>query len=325
MSCESDSSSDEEEISGKNIEVKEVPLCGLEDGTIESVEKELEELCLKFKNQLEIRFKREETLEQAKEIFHNTSSFKVISPDSNANTREEGDVGLNSQIPHLPLTLDSLLTEEEERESCNHYEARERMKKLVETLPEPVRVDYWDAEDLDSLVKAYQSFVSFIKSRPEEGTLESSYADWCKATSNKYDFNLFKGLFERIEIKSYSESFCETIGNYSNLKLNNCPNNKCIFSGSYLKRSKGSSLQLWAENFSREIFTLVNLPGLHVLEEQFIPDIVKALCQTKEFHRRTTGLALLVGGREGLSASVTNNRTRLDKVTRLPLSVFQKK
>ena len=92
-----------------------------------------------------------------------------------------------------------------------------------------------------------------------------------------------------------------------------------------MKRAKGSGCQLWAENFSKEMFTLINLPGLHVLEEQFIPDIVKALCQTKEFRRRTMRLALLVGGEEGLSASVTNNHKRLDKVTRLPLSVFQKK
>ena len=78
------------------------------------------------------------------------------------------------QIHKSPLTLDSFLTEEEDREICNHYEARERIKKLVETLPKPVKVDYWDAEDLDSLVKAYQSFVSFIKSRPEEETLEKT-------------------------------------------------------------------------------------------------------------------------------------------------------
>ena len=35
--------------------------------------------------------------------------------------------------------------------------------------------------------------------------------------------------------------------------------------------------------FSKEMFILNNLLGLHILEEKFIPDVVEKVCQTREF------------------------------------------
>ena len=77
-------------------------------------------------------------------------------------------------------------------------------------------MDYWEAEDLDSLIRAYQAFSNYIKSRLSEGgtlELERDYAMWCCRMRDKPDIDHFKGLFERIQIKSYSTAFCETIGN----------------------------------------------------------------------------------------------------------------
>ena len=91
-----------------------------------------------------------------------------------------------------------------------------------------------------------------------------------------------------------------------------------------MKRAKGSGCQLWPENFSKELFAVVNLPGLHILEETFIPCVVSKLCETREFVRRHTRMEQLIGGNKGLSASVKNNRNKLDKVTRLPLIMFKK-
>ena len=76
------------------------------------------------------------------------------------------------------------------------------------------------------------------------------------------------------------------------------------------------------------MFLKVNLPGLHILEESFIPSIAEELKQSRDFFRRSTKLSKLVGAKEGpvVSSSVYNYRKKLDESnTKPPKSLFNKK
>ena len=77
----------------------------------------------------------------------------------------------------------------------------------------------------------------------------------------------FTDMFERIQIKTFSEAVCETIG-------------------SIMKIAKGKGRNCDPINFSKEIILSYNLPPLHVLSQEFIPVIVKELSSHKEYFRR---------------------------------------
>ena len=74
-------------------------------------------------------------------------------------------------------------------------------------------------------------------------------------------------MFETIQIKSFSEAVCESIG-------------------SVMKIAKGKGRNCDPVNFSKEMILSYNLPPLHILSQGFIPEIVKELSTQKEYFQR---------------------------------------
>ena len=81
---------------------------------------------------------------------------------------------------------------------------------------------------------------------------------------------LFIAMFQRVQLKTYSEAIAETVGSVMTL-------------------AQARFRNLEPVNFAKEIFLRFNLPPLHVLRLAFIPSIVEKLLEYKEFHRRMEG------------------------------------
>ena len=75
--------------------------------------------------------------------------------------------------------------------------------------------------------------------------LEDIYQKFHKAVAVKEENNSFIMLFELVNIKSYSEAYCESVG---------CMMNICVHKGRNLS----------AGNFSRELIFAFNSPSLRV-------------------------------------------------------------
>ena len=202
-----DSSSDEDEVSWQDIKVKAIPLQEFEENVIGTVEDELKLLVRKFKEAFQYRFKEDKTLTIAKEVFHKLDWFQTESPP-----REGVAESSNPQTTPLPPDSDSEDEQEQNAETKNRKEAETKLMLLIESLPEPLKSDYFNAEEFNCVVRGFLHFIRFVKSKNESGTLEDHYSEFCKKTRNIANLELFKSLFERIEIKGYSECFCEAIG-----------------------------------------------------------------------------------------------------------------
>ena len=111
-------------------------------------------------------------------------------------------------------------------------------------------------------------------------------------------------MFQRVQLKTYSEAIAETVGSVMTL-------------------AQARFRNLEPVNFSKEIFLRFNLPPLHVLKLTFIPAIARKLMEYKEFHRRLEGTR-----RQGKlkyinsSASVGNFRLKEEQHSRLPVNFF---
>ena len=86
--------------------------------------------------------------------------------------------------------------------------------------------------------------------------LEDIYQKFHEAVAVKEENNSFIMLFELVDVKSYSEAYCESVGSMMNI---------CVHKGRNLS----------AGNISRELIFAFNSPSLHVLSSKFIPEIVE--------------------------------------------------
>ena len=108
-----------------------------------------------------------------------------------------------------------------------------------------LRYKHLHSKIVPSLVDLYQNFYEWSKNE-DEGVIKP-----------------FLSLFEFINIKSFSEAHCESVGSLMNLLV-----------------KKGRNLS--AAHFSRELIFAFNAPPVHVLSESVIPDIVQHLIEKEK-------------------------------------------
>ena len=136
-----------------------------------------------------------------------------------------------------------------------------------------------------SIEELYQKFVSSLKGVQEP---------FCK-------------LFELVNIKSFSEAYCESVGSMMN---------RCVDNGRNLS----------AANFSRELIFAFNAPPLHILNLVFIPEVVRIIVDEKKimFFRKLDNTADRHRLRfETVSASIGNYRIDAEKKSHLPINFFK--
>ena len=115
---------------------------------------------------------------------------------------------------------------------------------------------------------------------------------------------LFIAMFQRVQLKTYSEAIAETCGSVMTL-------------------AQARFRNLEPVNFAKEIFLRFNLPPIHVLRLTFIPSIVEKLLEYKEFHRRLEGSRFQGKLKfSNTSASVGNFRAVEELNSRLPIDFF---
>ena len=267
------------EIEINDIENGEVPVTGFDLEARHSVEKKLESLCLKLFNIFKERVKIPQMFTAASQAF-------------------------DSQMTHWYLL-------EEIDENSQTEKLRSQLQNLISEVKGPY-AEYFQ-ETIESCLIGYEMF------------LRHSVSEMTGAASKVYSTNLeqiyetffnvfkidetkvFRELFEFVQLKTYSEAICETIGSIMNM-------------------AQGKGRNLHPINFSKEIVLRYNLPPLHVLHKKFIPEIVDCLVEEKgrEFIRRGDGEKRQIRKFtfESTSASLGNFRKNEEKQSHLPLTMF---
>ena len=178
--------------------------------------------------------------------------------------------------------------------------AEEKMKELLNELG---RDDFV----IETLLPGYISFLDY-KTKCESSSLrvEDVYQSFFNLNKKSIDIAPFISLFEFINIKSFSEAYCESVGSLMNILVN-----------------KGRNLS--SANFSKELIFSFNVPPLHVLANKFIPEIVDCLVndKKKQFFRKLDSsdqknkLKFQV-----VSSSLGNYRKDSDNKAHLPICFF---
>ena len=166
---------------------------------------------------------------------------------------------------------------------------------ITEGLPSPTEI-------LPGLLK----FLNF-KNQPrfEDTRVEEIYQLFCSSFEQQNDIKPFISLFEFINIKSYTEAFCESVGSLMNILV-----------------SKGRNLT--AGNFSKELVFAFNAPPIHILSESFIPEVADTLVSNKQmvfFRKGDTDKAYQLKFKS-LSSSLGNYREKVNVNSHLPVCFF---
>ena len=135
-----------------------------------------------------------------------------------------------------------------------------------------------------------------MKTQSPEETWKRFYID------HKKDAECFITLFQFIQIKTYSEAICETVGSIMNIH-------------------RGRGRNLHPVNYHKELFLRFNLPPLHHLTTTFIPALVKIkLEENTKYYRKLDHSRLDKLKFQTLSATIGNFRKREEERSHLPLS-----
>ena len=191
---------------------------------------------------------------------------------------------------------------EENEEETNFNQGRIIMKDLLDSWDQPVAASY----DLDKVTEGFLTFVQFRKSCSSDKTLEDVYAKFLDRLGELNIIQEFTDMFETIQIKSFSEAVCESIG-------------------SVMKIAKGKGRNCDPVNFSKEMILSYNLPPLHILSQGFIPKIVKELSTQKEYFRRGDSKYPSVRNQfksSMLSASLHNFQKEEEMKSKLPIDII---
>ena len=187
-------------------------------------------------------------------------------------------------------------------QDTNFNKAKELIKDIHDNFPASISMDY----EVDALTEGFLQFVRLKKLKGYR-SLEEHYADFYSLSRNVESADQFISFFEKIQLKSFSEAICESIG-------------------SIMKISTGKNRNLEPINLSKEIYLCFNLPPLHILKKTFIPELVKKLRKNRSFFRKT------VHSRQSWvnklkfvesSATLGNFRKKEEMRSKLPLEWFQ--
>ena len=321
-----------EEVSPRNIVInnfgtyKEIKICG-----------QLQEVCSVLLEKLSERMYIQPPVEISVNIFYsNFDWFKLKTDDvveddsvqdmetppahiyplrqeSDTDVDDPDEINENQMFPsEIQRNHPSQRLESEDEEINGIYsietksKASELMDELLKSMPEPVIAEL----DVRAVTKGFLLFVEHLieeKTRNEEVSLEQAYKRFYQKYRGLHDD--FKILFEKIQLKSFSEALCETIG-------------------SQMKMALGKDRHLEPENFSKEIVIAVNLPPIHILKQKFIPELVDQLLSEKIilFNELASGPLSYVNKLKSkdpnLSSSLYNHRNDEERKCKLPMYPF---
>ena len=155
--------------------------------------------------------------------------------------------------------------------------------------------------NIDATTDSYIKYLQF-KSRNDSKTVEKLYQEFYNQFFTD-DRKPFFEMFEFINIKSYSEAYCESVGSLMNICVN-----------------KGRNLA--PANFSKEIIIAFNAPPLHIMKQKIIPEVVQEWRKDGKQLRRK----LEKGQKSKLtfvtSAAIGNYRKRDEANSHVPTSFF---
>ena len=118
---------------------------------------------------------------------------------------------------------------------------------------EELRFYQKESFDFNDSFTGYLIYLRFVKRKtslnPEIKELEKLYKLFFQESKNIESIASFIRLFQFIEIKSYSEAICETIG-------------------SIMKIHGGRGRNLHPVNFGMDIYLKFNLPPLHIMKKK---------------------------------------------------------
>ena len=201
--AESSDEESDEEVSWKDIQVVDVSLSEINPECVESVTVELQDLCKSFAVAFETRFTEDEVVTAALDVFASDFSWCRVRVEDG----EGGSLSLNSGSS---LSQDSDSEENVEESESFEEDARDRITMLINKLPEASKYEYWQFRNNCVKQEVTEGYLNFARFCNSEKSIEDNYEDFCCTFKDK--FRLFKSLFERVQIKGFSESFCETVG-----------------------------------------------------------------------------------------------------------------
>ena len=153
------------------------------------------------------------------------------------------------------------------------------------------------------LFQAYYSFLEFKANCDQELSLEKIYQKFVTEFSSSVD-KIFFDLFQFININSYSEAYCESVGSLMNIVVHRGRNMAPVY-------------------FSKELIIAFSSPPIHVLNEKIIPNIVNNLSDLRFFRKlEITRFSAKVKYLDK-SSSVGNYRQKEEEESHLPLDIFK--
>ena len=151
---------------------------------------------------------------------------------------------------------------------------------------------------------AYLRLYSSHRSGTKPSSSENAYKKYCEIVD--YDESKsFRNLYEFVNVRTYSEAICETIGSLMSIAVSN-----------------GRNLQPF--NLDKELYMRFNLPPLHKIQD-FVKFVAKSWREVgdKEFYikkRRATSRLKL----SALSSSLLNFRSREEELAHFPVTLWEK-
>jgi len=156
----------------------------------------------------------------------------------------------------------------------------------------------------------YTKYVQFMKTCNSRMTPEQVWKGFWE-THHAQDFTgPFIDLFEFVQVKTFSEAICETIGSIMNIH-------------------RGRGRNLHPVNFTKEMYLRFNLAPMHVLKQAFIPELVhaKVVEEKKQYFRKTE--VTKQASRQSVlkfasvSGTISNFRVKEERRSHLPTGFYQ--
>ena len=169
-------------------------------------------------------------------------------------------------------------------------------------MPECSVINY----DTDLVTHGYINLTR-LRIENDQLSLEKIYEKFHREFKYNLGSQDFCSMFEKIQIKSFSEAIAETVG-------------------SIMNRAFSSGRNLEPINLSKEICLVYNLPSLHLLKHTLIPELTDDICKKKQF-LRTCGMTFPSYQAKlkfpNWSSSVGNFRVKEEEKCKLPVSFFK--
>ena len=284
---------DGEEVQPEDVQGIPIPIEDYSVPTEVEVEEHLQYVCEELYSRFKARIKPPKLILQAVKVFNKNDSFDWYNKEEEVEEEvEDWEVdGLSGHSTTTPCPPSNLA------------KAELILDKLFELSPE------FFQKRKEIITEGYVEFVKIASEIEHEKSLEFKYQVFKKKCSDQLKARRFSLFFEWLQLKSFSEAYAETVG-------------------SIMVISTGKGKQVQRQNLGKNICLNFNLPPMHILNQEFVPEIAEEVVKTKvlRFFRklevmRPSLIKKLLN--ENLSASLHNFRKDKEKM-RLPVQLFRK-